>query len=64
MPAKNGEENHRTNKHGLTLNFAAEYHEIKEQEKTTAMAKGYGYHSAHLVQQDTEQQDSLLVESL
>ena len=42
--------------------FAAEYHELKEQEKTTAMGKGY--HSAHLVQQDTEQEDSLLVESL
>ena len=42
--------------------FATEYHELKEQEKTTAMGKGY--HSAHLVQQDTEQQDSLLVESL
>ena len=44
--------------------FATEYHEIKEQEKTTAMAKGYGYHSAHLVQQANEQQDSLLADSL
>ena len=40
-------------------NFATEYHELKEQEKTTAM--GRGYHSANLVQQDTEQEDSLLV---
>ena len=41
--------------------FATEYHELKEQEKTTAM--GQGYHSANLVQQDNEN-DSLLVESL
>ena len=41
--------------------FAIEYHELKEQEKTTAM--GQGYHSANVIQQNNED-NSLLVESL
>jgi len=41
--------------------FATEYHELKEQEKTTAM--GQGYHSANLLQQD-HTEDELLIESL
>jgi len=41
--------------------FAIEYHELKEQEKTTTM--GQGYHNANLVQQD-HNEDALLLESL
>ena len=41
--------------------FANEYHEMKEQENTTAM--GQGYHTANLVQQDVID-DSLLIEPL
>ena len=41
--------------------FATKYHELKKQEKITAM--GQGYHSAHLVHEDNTD-DSLLVNSL
>ena len=41
--------------------FASEYHDLKEQEKTTTM--GQEYHSENLVQHNTED-DSLMVESL
>ena len=41
--------------------FASEYHELKEQEKTTAM--GQGYHSANVVRQNADD-DALIVESL
>ena len=40
--------------------FASEYHDLKEQEKTTTMKE---YHAANLVQHNTED-DSFLVESL
>lgn len=41
--------------------FASEYHDLKEQEKTTEM--GQEYHSENLVQHNTEN-DSFLVESI